>query len=699
MNKIKLTNSQIKMIQEHENSIGKRIVLKIDKAQYSRLFESTGYPTDYTPQTEKENGKTFKSFDNVDEGFMDAVTSMDPEFLRNLIETFKSFVNDPSQEGLSPFWVKNGITWGDYKLFLVSTGLFTTIVIGGNEMLKLKSKLLNKLPKKAILDAVRKAGRVLYNKFVENRYDMKNGGKVINKEDVFLGDDMEIAEDGGYPAGAEFDSNAPWNQNDRPERERQSANAEFSMIRSFDEYAILQDSRGDKYYIDLANFHYEPNADEDLLMNKINVAIEDGELKVDTEGNYLFKLDVISKITLANKQELLDNTFEDPEMESLLNDLTEMTSTGSVGGSYVTPKIWANSPKDAKFAKTPMIKGGKMVKDNLTELDKVSKERFVAELDMYIYADDIAHAQVEGDVIARLINKKFDAHARITNIVPKKFGALGESVKIETIKQFLDRVGIENLPKPKWKVGQRVNVKVVDDENQSTYNQDMTINKISYFKPPKGEFSYSYKMKEDSDNTIWLEGDILGPSLNESVTDGLTGSVTFDDCTKLDNNTEAQEGGCSVGAVDNVVKVVEGISQGNHEEYRGYVIAIDTTGYAPKNMRFSFFLDDGELYVGSGESMEDCKQQIDTIIAEKNYDEGGLNESLNSSHYKDIIINAYKNRELTLSDFINTLEHYEKLILKDSKLSTTIEAVALKTGRTVNEVREIIQKNKNTKNG
>lgn len=33
------------------------------------------------------------------------------------------------------------------------------------------------------------------------------------------------------------------------------------------------------------------------------------------------------------------------------------------------------------------------------------------------------------------------------------------------------------------------------------------------------------------------------------------GFVEFDDCTKLNNNTDAQEGGCSVGAVDNVAKV------------------------------------------------------------------------------------------------------------------------------------------------
>jgi len=30
--------------------------------------------------------------------------------------------------------------------------------------------------------------------------------------------------------------------------------------------------------------------------------------------------------------------------------------------------------------------------------------------------------------------------------------------------------------------------------------------------------------------------------------------VEFDDCTKLNNNKEAQKGGCSTGAIDNVVK-------------------------------------------------------------------------------------------------------------------------------------------------
>ena len=47
--------------------------------------------------------------------------------------------------------------------------------------------------------------------------------------------------------------------------------------------------------------------------------------------------------------------------------------------------------------------------------------------------------------------------------------------------------------------------------------------------------------------------------------------------------------------------------------YKGYSFAEDTTGYAPKNLRFSFYIDDGETIAGSGESIEDCKQQIDEL--------------------------------------------------------------------------------------
>ena len=52
---------------------------------------------------------------------------------------------------------------------------------------------------------------------------------------------------------------------------------------------------------------------------------------------------------------------------------------------------------------------------------------------------------------------------------------------------------------------------------------------------------------------------------------------------------------------------------GGNTVYKNYLIAIDMTGYASKQDLYSFFLDDGELYCGSGESIEDCKKQIDEL--------------------------------------------------------------------------------------
>jgi len=52
-------------------------------------------------------------------------------------------------------------------------------------------------------------------------------------------------------------------------------------------------------------------------------------------------------------------------------------------------------------------------------------------------------------------------------------------------------------------------------------------------------------------------------------------------------------------------------------KYKNYTIEQDNTGYAPKHLRFHFFAEDDEYAKGAGESVEDCKKQIDELIAEK----------------------------------------------------------------------------------
>lgn len=45
---------------------------------------------------------------------------------------------------------------------------------------------------------------------------------------------------------------------------------------------------------------------------------------------------------------------------------------------------------------------------------------------------------------------------------------------------------------------------------------------------------------------------------------------------------------------------------------------------------------------------------------------------MTAENYKSILINAYKNQELTIEDFENTLEHYTKLILNQKQIRKII---------------------------
>jgi hypothetical protein len=51
--------------------------------------------------------------------------------------------------------------------------------------------------------------------------------------------------------------------------------------------------------------------------------------------------------------------------------------------------------------------------------------------------------------------------------------------------------------------------------------------------------------------------------------------------------------------------------------YRDYEIHEDCTGIAPKWGQFHFYMVDDEEYQGSGETIEDCKAQIDELILDK----------------------------------------------------------------------------------
>ena len=49
--------------------------------------------------------------------------------------------------------------------------------------------------------------------------------------------------------------------------------------------------------------------------------------------------------------------------------------------------------------------------------------------------------------------------------------------------------------------------------------------------------------------------------------------------------------------------------------YKGYKIEIDRTGYAPKHLKYYFYKECDEIVSGFGESIEDCKNQINETIS------------------------------------------------------------------------------------
>ena len=195
----------------------------------------------------------------------------------------------------------------------------------------------------------------------------------------------------------------------------------YDLITYNDNIAILKRFKNKMFY--LLNIDNEIIDDDDDLYRLMN-HLDNSDL-LNSELQPL-DLDLINNI--ENSFEL--NSYFKGKLEKiksiLMSDtgMEENTTTASVGGSYVTPKIWAKSKSDMKFGKDPMIKGGKMLNDPLVE-DKFSKTRYVVELDMYIFADNDKEAMVIGNQIEKIINKKFDASARVTNVVPKKFGQIG----------------------------------------------------------------------------------------------------------------------------------------------------------------------------------------------------------------------------------------------------------------------------------
>lgn len=487
--KIKLTEAQIQMLQKLESAKPHK-VLKVTKEQYDRLFNTideneklTGHPvagdggSEYNPQTEKENELTTQTFNESISEDVNTIISLQ-EFATHLLQFFKHFVNDPSQAGLDPFWKKMGVTWGDFKLALITVGFAVPLMIGGVESIKLVNK-------SDFMMALKKGGlKALYFALTGEKYK-----KPVKGESISLGDDLEIVEagDGAYPTGSDNDPMAPWNRNDdeyEGDEETQFLEPEkivlpliyynpnedgVSVFKHNDTLLVFVSAYFDGSELEQYGNFPSPKRNEEaandearIIQNFINDALLKGKIKPKKYNDKFYETNYLTIVDDNVKAFCQKVYHDDAKLMNVLGGVSETTTAGSVGGAYVTPKMWANSPSDMKFGKSPMYRQGKIVEDG-----NGSSSRFAVEMDLYVFAENEKQATAQLAQIIKLLDRKLpDSRARVMKMKAMPFGAVGESVERK-------------------------------------------------------------------------------------------GQVEFDDCTKLNNNKEAQNGGCSVGAVDGVVKVKE----------------------------------------------------------------------------------------------------------------------------------------------
>jgi hypothetical protein len=348
-----------------------------------------------------------------------------PRLNINEVEDFIKYVYGVNEE-FSQYWGENNLAYEDLCEALESKGLF-----------------------------VRKENAYRIPKSLGSPYETK---KAIHETlSEMLNHNME--ED--YPAGAEYDSRAPYNQPDpissignKPENEDYELvynNTEFSILKNklsddmfafnhanidkekFEDYAEKQgfiDADGDMEYYD------DWEVDESAIQRYFNDVLASSNVGEGSDAFMSGEYDIV-KIDGSLKNELLDLYDKDKKLVSVLNTVTESTTAGSVGGSFVAP-----------MSGGPISKGMPVDDD-----DKLNVK--------VVYEMDTADA-----------------------------GNIG-----------YDNPGFAGISRD-------------------------------------GDFPKNRKKTKAEEKTQWAGGSF----------------VEFDDCTKLNNNKKAQNGGCSTGAVDNVVK-------------------------------------------------------------------------------------------------------------------------------------------------
>jgi len=561
MQKIRLSERQILMLQKLKEDKPKTKVLRIDEDQYKRLFKG-GFNT---------NSKVSRSIDkaDLDEGPKSKVSLL--KFAQELIVFIKDMLSRPESAPFSKFWLEQGIS---------------------------KDRLVKMLEKEGLLESSldEASGTQTY---VAEKYGFRRKVKECYKKII------KEWGDAGYPAGADNNPNAPWNQSD-PEPEPEVELGIKADKKILDLVYYNEDMDGlcifkkgnDLFSITVESLvtfkgeKLEPYLDSDQSLDTVN-----GETASNFINDKLAHKEIkafakhapdgeLALITPELKEKLIHWYGEDKTLVSILNNVIETTGAAS-SGAYVGGASMGPIKKDTGDSPEKAI--GDLINDGYDDYNPAKHlaqliETVINDVDPNLSYEHFARAvaQVLDDSYGKHVFDKFleelvaslpidlpMGESTTTTSAGGESGTFAYDVNALGNNDFMMAGNKENKKMGDMPIVKRPIAKVNEEDEpaKKTYLRALhqyKLAKKSGINLDQAKARYVAAAK-NIDITV-SEGKkvlkITEAQLKRILeADNMTSTafpngemVDFDDCVKFNNNTKAQDGGCSQGAVDNVVK-------------------------------------------------------------------------------------------------------------------------------------------------
>jgi hypothetical protein len=505
MKKIKVTENQAKMLQMFDTPKN----IKITERQLNLVLESLGQQVS---SNFKKYGKQIKGF-RVEAAQTPLVYNQQIvelyDFAKEIIEFLKGLMIKPGEAGFTPVWEQMGSTRNDVYKLMRDLGIVSIVENGsGKEFRVIRKNLKRKI-------------KNLYDSLTQNNKPV-----------------TDIDEDSGYyPSGAENDPSAPYNDNSEY-TQRKKVPITYKVIYYNPEIAILENNGG-LYY-----FYYE-NIDEKDFIDYSEVPYEhtrDGyeyyDFDIDGEAIQGYVNDNIKHLSMGSglddfeqgvdfikiDKEVKDailSTWPNEKLAEVLSQVIETTGAAGSSGAFV----------------------GKLQLGELETTTTINQDGY---LFFILNRDDrkiLGGNEYKEDVV--------DYFNELKEMYPDK------NIGVYTLKYLVSK-GINPNDDQQWSTNNGIKETTVAGASGDGGSSGPYIQPKIWAKSKK-----DHKLARKS---FWPNGKMVGQD-TENAIEGIHEDaqsdtqypkgefVKLDDCTKLNNNKEAQNGGCSQGSVDNVVKM------------------------------------------------------------------------------------------------------------------------------------------------